>query len=55
MYPIESLNLNSDDYLTGKVKDTSQLFTGREVIENISDEDEELLLRHGIVIKRELK
>jgi len=34
----KSLNLNADDYLTGKVKDTDKLFTGKSAIENISDD-----------------
>ena len=34
----KSLNLVSDDYLTGKVKDTENLFTGRNTIENIDEE-----------------
>jgi PhoH-like ATPase len=34
----KSLDINSDDYLTGKVKDTSDLFTGRVIIEDVSDE-----------------
>jgi PhoH-like ATPase len=29
----KSLNLNADDYLTGKVKDTDKLFTGKSTIE----------------------
>jgi PhoH-like ATPase len=33
----KSLNLNSDDYLTGKVKDTENLFTGKSTIEDIDD------------------
>lgn len=30
----KSLNINSDDYLTGKVKNTSELFTGRVIMDN---------------------
>ena len=33
----KSLNLNADDYLTGKVKDTENLFTGKSTIESIDD------------------
>ena len=33
----KSLNLNSEDYLTGKVKDTENLFTGKSTIESIDD------------------
>jgi PhoH-like ATPase len=34
----KSLNLNADDYLTGKIKDTEKLFTGKSTIEGVSDE-----------------
>ena len=34
----KSLNLNAEDYLTGKIKDTETLFTGRSTVENISDD-----------------
>ena len=33
----KSLNLNAEDYLTGKIKDTENLFTGKSTIENIDD------------------
>ena len=33
----KSLNINSDDYLTGKIQDTTQLFIGKSTIENIDD------------------
>ena len=33
----KSLNLNAEDYLTGKVKDTENLFTGKSTIESIDD------------------
>lgn len=33
----KSLNINSDDYLTGKIKDTEKLFTGKSTIEGIDD------------------
>jgi len=31
----KSLNINSDDYLTGKVKDTDKLFTGKSTVEDV--------------------
>lgn len=34
----KSLNLNSEDYLTGKVKDTENLFTGKSTIEGVDEE-----------------
>jgi PhoH-like ATPase len=34
----KSLNINAEDYLTGKIKDTTKLFTGKSTIENISDD-----------------
>lgn len=33
----KSLNLNADDYLTGKVKDTENLFTGKSTIDKVDD------------------
>lgn len=33
----KSLNLNSEDYLTGKIKDTDNLFTGRSIMENVDE------------------
>jgi len=33
----KSLNINSEDYLTGKIKDTSDLFTGKSTIEGVDD------------------
>jgi len=33
----KSLNLNAEDYLTGKVKDTEKLFTGKSTIEKIDE------------------
>ena len=33
----KSLNINAEDYLTGKVKDTENLFTGKSTIEDIDD------------------
>lgn len=34
----KSLSLNAEDYLTGKVKDTDKLFTGKSTIENVQEE-----------------
>jgi PhoH-like ATPase len=34
----KSLSLNAEDYLTGKVKDTDKLFTGKSTIENVEEE-----------------
>lgn len=33
----KSLNLNAEDYLTGKIKDTENLFTGKSTIETLDD------------------
>jgi PhoH-like ATPase len=33
----KSLNLNAEDYLTGKVKDTENLFTGKSTIDKLDD------------------
>jgi PhoH-like ATPase len=33
----KSLNLNSEDYLTGKIQDTEKLITGKSIIENVDD------------------
>lgn len=43
----KSLNLNAEDYLTGKIKDTDKLITGREIIENISSDVVEKLYQTG--------
>lgn len=34
----KSLNINAEDYLTGKIEDTSNLFTGKQTIDNATDE-----------------
>lgn len=43
----KSLNLTSEDYLTGKIKDTDKLITGREIIENIDDDVINKLYQNG--------
>jgi PhoH-like ATPase len=50
----KSLNLNSEDYLTGKVKDTENLFTGKSVIENIEDEIINKLYKEGFCLAEDI-
>jgi len=55
---MQNLIKTREQIIEEKQKDdekTKQILITDKAIENISDEDEELLLRHGIVIKRELK
>jgi len=50
----KSLNLNAEDYLTGKVKDTENLITGRATLENINDEIIDKLFKTGFCTPQEL-
>jgi len=50
----KSLNINADDYLTGKVKDTSDLFIGRTTIENIDDEIISKIYKEGFCAPEEI-
>lgn len=43
----KSLNIPAEDYLTGKILDTENLFTGRETIENIDVETINKLYKNG--------
>jgi len=50
----KSLNINSDDYLTGKIKDTENLITGRATFENIDDEIVNKLYQTGFCTPEEV-
>ena len=50
----KSLNLNSEDYLTGKIKDTENLITGRATFENIDDEIINKLCQTGFCTPQEV-
>jgi len=50
----KSLNLNAEDYLTGKVKDTENLFTGKSTIENIDDALISKIYASGFCLPEEL-
>lgn len=51
----KSLNLNSDDYLTGKVKDTGKLFTGKSIVENVDDEIINNIYKNGFCLPEEIE
>jgi PhoH-like ATPase len=50
----KSLNINSDDYLTGKVKNTSELFTGRVIIDDANVEIVDKLYKEGFCSPEEI-
>ncbi len=45
----KSLNLAAEDYTTGKVKNLSSLFTGKQVIDKASDDDINALYKNGTI------
>lgn len=51
----KSLNINAEDYLTGKIKDTTKLFTGKSTIENISDDIVSQIYQNGFCLPEEIK
>lgn len=50
----KSLNINSEDYLTGKIQDTAQLFTGKLTIENVDDNLISAIYKNGFCTPEEL-
>lgn len=50
----KSLNLNSDDYLTGKIKDTEKLITGKSIIENVDDELISNIYKNGYCLPEDI-
>ena len=50
----KSLNINSDDYLTGKIEDTSKLFTGKMTIENVDISLIDKIYQYGFCTPEEL-
>lgn len=50
----KSLNINAEDYLTGKIEDTSKLFTGKSVIENVDDNLISKIYKDGFCSPKEL-
>lgn len=50
----KSLNLNAEDYLTGKIKDTEKLFTGKVLLENIDNEFINKLYNEGFCSPEEI-
>jgi PhoH-like ATPase len=50
----KSLNLNSEDYLTGKIKDPDNLFTGRSTIENIDNDVIDKIYKNGFCTPEEI-
>ena len=50
----KSLNLNSEDYLTGKIEDTEKLFTGKFNIDNIDDAIISKIYKEGFCLPEEV-
>lgn len=50
----KSLNLPAEDYETGKIKNVSTLFTGKEEIDNVSAEDINTLYKEGEIDKKNI-
>ncbi len=50
----KSLNLNAEDYLTGKVEDTSKLFTGKMTMENVDTSLIDKIYQYGFCTAEEL-
>lgn len=50
----KSLNINAEDYLTGKVKDTENLFTGKQCFYNIDDEVINELYKTGVCLPEDI-
>ncbi len=50
----KSLNLPAEDYETGKIKNVSTLFTGKEEIDNVSAEDINKLYKDGEIDKKNI-
>ena len=50
----KSLNLNAEDYLTGKIKDPNNLFTGRSTIENIDNSILDNIYKTGFCTPEEI-
>ena len=50
----KSLNINSEDYLTGKIEDTSKLFTGKMTIENVDTAIIDKIYKDGSCTAEEL-
>lgn len=48
----KSLNLPAEDYETGKIKNVSTLFTGKEEVDNVSAEDINTLYKDGEIDKK---
>ncbi len=48
----KSLNLPAEDYETGKIKNVSTLFTGKEEVENVAAEDINKLYKEGEIEKK---
>ena len=44
----KSLNINAEDYLTGRVEDTEKLFTGKATIDNLDDAVIAELYQNGV-------
>lgn len=50
----KSLNINAEDYLTGKIKDTTKLFTGKSTIENVTDELVSQIYQNGFCLPEDI-
>lgn len=50
----KSLNIQAEDYQTGKIKDITDLYTGRSTVEDVSNEAIDLLYRTGSIKYKEV-
>lgn len=48
----KSLDLQSEDYETGKIKNVSTLHTGKEEVENVSSDDIDIIFKEGGIDKK---
>ena len=50
----KSLNINAEDYLTGKIEDTNNLFTGKQTIDLIDDDLISKIYKEGFCLPEEI-
>ena len=50
----KSLNINAEDYQTGKIEDTEKLFTGKQVIDNVDNEFITKIYHNGFCLPEEI-
>ena len=50
----KSLNINAEDYMTGKIEDTSKLFTGKMIMDNVDNSLIDKIYQYGFCTPEEL-